>query len=165
MNWVDILVLIVLVASFIGGLKRGANNSLSSLIGTIISIPLAGLAYRWLAGLLSFLPGTNWENFLGFYITFGVIFAIVYLILHALRKKLESVWSQGFIFRLFGAILLMVSFMVGFVVLVLVVGAFPIFDWLDRWLRSSEVLASLVRSFGFVRLMLPEVSRRAATMV
>jgi uncharacterized membrane protein required for colicin V production len=159
MNWVDILVIIVLVASFIGGLKQGAVRNLSSLIATLISIPVAGLTYRWLSGLLSFLPGANWENFLGFYITFGVIYAIIYLVLHPLRKLVGAAWSQGFLFRLFGGVFLMVSCMIGFVVLTLVVGAFPIFDWLERWLSSSEVLASLVRSFGFIRLMLPDVFR------
>jgi uncharacterized membrane protein required for colicin V production len=164
MNWVDILIIIVLVISFIGGLKQGAVRNLSSFIATIISIPVAGLTYRWLAGLLSFLPGVNWENFLGFYITYGVIFAIIFLILHPLRKIVGAAWNAGFLFRLFGGIFGIVSAMIGFVVLTLVVGAFPIFDWLERWLSSSEVLASLVSSFGFVRLMLPEVFRRAVTM-
>lgn len=165
MNWVDILVIIVLVGSFIGGLKQGVVNALSSLIATIISIPVTGLTYRWLAGVLSFLSGSNWENFLGFYITFGIVYAVIYLALHPLRKSLGATWSQGFLFRLFGGVCLLVSFMIGFVVLTLVVGAYPIFDWLERWLNSSEVLASFVRSFGFIRLMLPEIFRHAVTTI
>jgi uncharacterized membrane protein required for colicin V production len=164
MGWFDILVIIVLAASFIGGLWRGAARNLSSLIATIIGVPLAGLAYRWLAGLLSFLPGANWENFLGFYITYGVIFAAVFLILHPLRKKLGETWSAGFLYRLFGGVFGLVSAMIGFVVLALVIGAFPIFGWLERWLSGSEVVTSLVRGFGFIGLMLPQVFRRATTM-
>jgi uncharacterized membrane protein required for colicin V production len=164
MNWVDILVIIVLVFSFIGGLRQGAVNNLSNLIATIIGIPAAGLTYRWLAGLLSSLPGVNWENFLGFYVTFGIIFAVIFLILHPLRKSIGAAWNAGFLFRFFGGILLMLSSMIGFVVLALVIGAYPIFDWLERWLGSSVVIDSLVRSFGFVGLMLPEVFRRAVTI-
>jgi uncharacterized membrane protein required for colicin V production len=164
MNWVDILVIIVLVVSFIVGLRQGAANNLTNLIATIIAIPVTGLTYRWLAGLLSALPGVNWENFLGFYVTFGVVFAVVFLILHPLRKSLSATWNAGFLFRFFGGIILMLSCMVGFVALALVIGAYPIFDWLDRWLDSSVVIESLVRGFGFVGLMLPGVFRRAATM-
>ena len=61
MGWiVDIIVIIILILSFVGGLKDGAVKSFFSLLALVIAIPLTGLSYRLLATILSFLPGTNW---------------------------------------------------------------------------------------------------------
>jgi uncharacterized membrane protein required for colicin V production len=159
MNWVDIVVIILLVLAFFGGLKEGATRQLSSLVAIVIAIPLAGLTYRWVASLLSFLPGTNWENFLGFYIAITIIFGILFLIFFLPRKLAGALWNKGILFRLGGGVLGVLAGIIGMVLFTLVVQAFPIFGWLERWVSSSSVLASFVDTFGFVGSMLPEVFR------
>jgi len=54
---------------------------------------------------------------------------------------------------------------IGMVVFTLVLLAYPIFDWLARWVAGSGVLASLLNIFGFVQAMLPEAFQNATTMV
>ena len=157
MNWVDIVVIIVLALSFLGGLKEGAVRTFSSLIALVISIPLAGLSYRWPASLLAFLPGEHWENFIGFYISLGIIIVILYLIFFFPRKMVGAVWNKGVVYRLLGGGFNLLVGIIGAVVFTLIVQTFPIFDRLAEWVGSSDVLATLTDSFRFVQSMLPEI--------
>jgi len=69
------------------------------------------------------------------------------------------------LFRLFGGVLNTINAGIGMVVFTLVLLAYPIFDWLARWVAGSGVLASLLNIFNFVHAMLPEAFHNAATMV
>lgn len=165
MNWVDIIVIILLVISFLGGMKDGAVKNFFSLLILIIAIPLTGLSYRLIAAILSFLPGTNWENFIGFFVTMVIISIILHVILFLPRRITQSIWKKGILFRLLGGAFNILSAIIGMVVFTLVLLSFPIFDWLERWVSGSGVLTSLVDSFGFVESMLPELFRQVAPFV
>lgn len=166
MSWiVDVLVIIILILTLIGGLKEGAVKTFFSLIALIIAIPLAGLSYHLIAAILSFLPGINWENFLGFFITMGIISVILHFIFFLPRKFLQKIWKKGCLFRVIGGILNVVGACIGLTAFVLVLRTYPIFDWLERWVSDSGVLMALVEAFGFVQSMLPEVFRNAPQMV
>jgi len=156
MNWVDIIVIILLILSFLGGLKEGVVKTLSSLVAMLIAVFLAGLSYRLLASLLSFLPGDNWENFLGFFITMGIISVILHFILFIPRKIIGAIWKKGVLFRVLGGVCNLVGAMIGMAVFVLIVQAYPIFGWLERWVSDSGVLSALVHAFSFIQLMLPD---------
>jgi uncharacterized membrane protein required for colicin V production len=156
MNWFDIIVIIILVLSFIGGLKEGAVKNFFSLVSLLIAIPLAGLSYRLIASLLSFLPGTNWENFLGFFITMAIISLILHFVFFLPRNILQKIWGKGCLFRLVGGVLNFIGATIGFTVFALVLRAYPVFDWLERWVSGSGVLMWLVEHYGFVAAMLPE---------
>jgi uncharacterized membrane protein required for colicin V production len=172
MNWVDIIIIIILILSFLGGLKDGVVKSFFSLVAFIIAIPLAGLSYHLMTAILSFLPGTNWENFFGFFITLGIISIILHLILFLPKKLIQAIWDAtiqkipgAFLLRLVGGALNTIGAIIGLVVFALVLSAYPIVDWLESYFSSSTVTTSLVAIFGFVQVLLPEVFRRAATMV
>ena len=155
MHWVDVVVIILLVIGFVGGMKDGAVKNFFSLIALIISIPLAGISYRLIATILSFLPGENWENFFGFAITYAIFNVIFQLAALIPRKFVGAIWKKGMIFRLVGGAFNLLSSIIGMVLFVLMVQAFPIFDWLERWVTDSGVLQSLADAFGFVQSMLP----------
>ncbi len=157
MVWVSILAVLVLFLSFGGGVKDGAVKSFFSLIALIIAIPLAGISYRLLATALSFLPGEDWENFVGFFITLAIISAIFQLIFLLPRKIIQKIWSKGLIFRLTGGILNLFNSALGMAVFTLLVIAYPIAGWLEQAVTGSGVLTWLVTSLGFVKAMLPEV--------
>lgn len=165
MNWVDIVVIIILILSFVGGAKDGAVKSFSSLVALVIAIPVTGRFYHFIAGFLSFLPGTDWENFLGFFITMGIISAILQLIFLLPRKLIQAIWRKGILFRLLGGVLNLLGATIGMTVFVLVLNAYPIFDWLERWVSGSGVLISFVVIFGFVQAMLPQVPYKIAPIV
>jgi len=125
---VDIIVVILLILSFLGGLKDGTVKTGSSLVALIISIPLTTFSYKVLASLLSFLPGDTWQNFLGFFITMGIISIILHIVFFLPRKLIGAVWKKGIFSRLLGGALSLVGAIIGMVVFVLLVQTYPIFD-------------------------------------
>jgi len=165
MIWVNIIAVIILIFSLLGGLKEGAVKHFFNLIILIVAIPLAGLSYRLIAAILSFLPGTNWENFIGFFIALALVSVILHFIFLLPRKIIQKIWKKGALFRLLGGALNIVSASIGMVVFTLAVGAFPVFGWLERALTNSSVLAWLVERLSFVQAMLPEAFQSAATLM
>lgn len=165
MIWVDILVVIILILSFLGGLKGGAVKQFFYMAVLIVAIPLAGLSYRLIAIILSFLPGESWENFIGFFIALGLMSVILQLIILLPRKIIQKVWRKGVFFRLLGGALNAVSAGIGMAVFTLVLLAYPIFDWLGRAVANSGVLVGLVELFSFVQAMLPEAFQDAVALI
>ena len=162
MIWVNLIAVLILIFSLLGGLKEGAVKQFFNLVALLIAIPLTGLSYHLLTNLLSFLPGENWENFIGFYIALAIISVILHLIALLPRKIVQKIWRKGLFFRLLGGALNVVNASIGMVVFTLVLSAYPIFEWLERWVAGSSVLMSLVNIFAFVQSMLPQVFQSAA---
>ena len=162
MIWVNLIAVLILIFSLLGGLKEGAVRQFFNLVVFLIAIPLTGLSYHLLTNLLSFLPGENWGKFIGFYITLAIMSVILHLIALLPRKIVQKIWRKGLLFRLFGGALNVVNASIGMVVFTLVLLAYPIFDWLERWVAGSGVLMSLVNIFAFVQSMLPQVFQSAA---
>ncbi len=155
MVWVNIIAVIILFFSFVGGLKEGAVRNFFALITVLIAIPLAGVSFNLLASLFSFLPGENWENFIGFYITMSLIILILFLLFFMLRRFIQLVWKKGVIFRLVGGILHLLNSSIGIVVFALVIGAYPVFGWLQQAVSGSVVLDWLIINLSFIKAMLP----------
>jgi len=165
MIWVNIIAVIILFFSLLGGLKEGAVKNFFSLLALIIAIPLASLYYRLIAIILSFLPGENWENFIGFFIALGLTIAILHLVFLLPRKIAQQVWKKGLIYRLLGGALNIFNASIGMVVFTLALGAYPIIDWLGRVVTNAGILVWLVEHLSFVQAMLPEVFRDAAALI
>ncbi len=130
MIWVNILVVLVLFLSFVGGLKEGAVKNFFSLIALIIAIPLSGIFYHLLANILSFLPGENWENLIGFFATLALISIILHFVFFLPRKLTQKAWKRGVFYRLIGGALNLFNSAIGMVVFTLVILAYPTFGWL-----------------------------------
>jgi hypothetical protein len=118
-----------------------------------------------ISGLLSFLPGENWEGFIGFFITFAIVTAIMHLAFFLPRRIINKIWKRGLLYRLLGGALNAVNASIGLVVFALALNAYPIFDWLARWVAGSSLMSSLVSTYGFVQAMLPPEFQAAATVV
>ncbi len=166
MEWlVSLFVLFVLVVSVLTGLKEGAVKHFFNIVAVLIAIFIGGLFYHLIAGLLSFLPGENWENFVGYFIALAIIVAIFQLAFFLPRRIINKIWKRGLLYRLLGGAINFVDSAIGLTLFALVLNAFPIFDWLARWVAGSSVMSSLVNIFGFIQGLLPEVFRAAATAV
>lgn len=165
MVWVNIIAVIILILSLFSGLREGAVRQFFSLVVLLIAIPLAGFSYHLLVSILSFLPGENWENFGGFFIALALINVILHFIALLPRRIIQKIWKRGLFFRLLGGVLNVIQASLFLVVFTLVLLAYPIFDWLERWVAGSAVLASLVNAFGFIQAMLPQVFQSAAMTV
>ena len=165
MVWVSIFVVFILLVSLLAGLKEGAVKHFFNLVAMLIAVFVAGLVYHFIAGLLSFIPGENWENFLGFFISSGIIIAILHLGFLFPRRMIQKIWKRGLLYRLLGGALNIVDASIGLVVFALVLSAFPIIDWLARWVAGSSVMSFIVQIFGFVQALLPEEFQAVATVV
>jgi len=165
MMWVDILVALILFFSLIGGLKEGAVKKGFSLLALLIAIPVAATFFRLPATLLSFLPGENWNNFIGFFITLAFLTAILHIAFFLPRRIVQKTWSKGLLFRLTGGALNVLNSAIGMVVFALVVGAYPIIDWLERAVTASSALTWLVNYLSFVEAWLAKVLQGTAITV
>ena len=163
--WVNIIIAIVLFFSLVGGLKEGAVKNFFSLIALLIAIPLTGISYHLLADILSFLPGENWGNFIGFFITLAIISVILHFVFLLPRKLIHKAWNKGFLFRFIGGVFNIFNSAIGMVVFTLVILAYPIFGWLEEAITGSSILAWLVVNLSFVKAMLPDIFHDSATTV
>jgi len=166
MTWVDLVVIAILVFSLIGGLIQGAVKSFFTLLALIIAIPVTGFLYHLAANLLSFLPGENWENFFGFFITFALIGLILNLIFIIPTRLIEKAWLiKGILFRLIGAIVNLLDAAIGLVLFVLVLRVYPITGWLEYVVSQSTILTWLTLHFSFVQWLLPQLPQHAITAI
>lgn len=165
MVWVSIIAGLILFFSIIGGIREGAVKQFFPLIALLIAIPIAGISYHLLAGWLSFIPGENWGNFLGFFIMMAAVSVALHFLFLFPREAAEKAWKKGVLFRVIGAAFSIFNAAIGMVVFALVLNAYPIFDWLAEAVSGSSVINWLVSTLGFVKTMLPEVFRQVTIMV
>lgn len=157
--WVDVIVILILIFSFLGGVRVGAVSGLFSLLTTVIAIPVTGALYGFVASWLSFLPGEDWENFLGFLLTLVVVSIILSLIFLIPRHLLKAVWNGGFLFHIIGGIFGAINSAIGIVVFVFLIQTYPIIDWLRNVIADSSMLTWLAVHLDVIRLLLPEAFR------
>jgi len=163
MIWVEIIITLLYILTFIGGLKEGVAKSLFSLVTLIIAIPITGYLYTMLAGVFTFIPDEIWANFLAFMVTFIITSIILSLIFLIPRRILEAAWPKGLISSILGGILAILGFSISLVFFTILVNTYPIFDWLIQLLMSSQILNWLLHTFDFIKFMLPEIFRNGIT--
>ena len=95
----------------------------------------------------------------------GIISVILHLIFLLPRKIIQKIWKKGILFRLLGGVLNIFGATIGLTVFTLVLRAYPIFDWLERWVSNSGILMWLAENIGFVPAMLPEAFQNVTPLV
>ena len=103
MNWLDIVIIVLIIIPVFIGLKAGLIKTVLSLAGVIVGIILAGQYHEALAGKLTFISQANVANIVAFaIILIGVM--IVASVLASLLKKVVSAVLLGWVNLLGGAI-------------------------------------------------------------
>jgi uncharacterized membrane protein required for colicin V production len=83
MNWMDIIIVLILFGSVLGGLARGTLRALWALVAVAISTLAAGLTYLAVGSLIFALFGhPNVSKVLGFAIAYGFVNAVVNIPVH-----------------------------------------------------------------------------------
>jgi uncharacterized membrane protein required for colicin V production len=158
MNIVTVVAAIILFFSFVGGLMQGAVKSFFSLAAFIIAIPIAGRFYPFFANLLGFLPGSDWENFIGFFIILALATVVLTFVFYFPRQILGAVMG-GVFFRLIGGLLNLLDAAVGLVMFTLLISTYPVWDWLQQEMVESSLIIWLLDNLEFVRALLPQIMR------
>jgi membrane protein required for colicin V production len=104
MNWLDIVILVSLVASFIGGIAIGFIRGLVSLIGLILGIVLAGKYYTTVSVWFDFIPNQDISDIVAFILIMLAVTLLAGLIVRLLHR-LTSATLTGWIDHLIGGIL------------------------------------------------------------
>ncbi len=111
MNWLDIVILILIVIPTLIGLKTGIIKALFTVVGMIVGVVLAGRFSESLGGALTFIADPGWARVAAF----AIILIAVMIIASILAKVVKWVISAvllGWVNRLGGAVL---GFIMGFV--------------------------------------------------
>ncbi len=103
MNWLDIVIIVLLVLSVFGGLRAGLIRSLLSLVGVIAGIMLAGRFYPGLAQRLAFIPSEQAANIIAFAIILIVVMVAAGLLGMLLNWIMKSI-MLGWLNRVGGAV-------------------------------------------------------------
>jgi uncharacterized membrane protein required for colicin V production len=151
---IDIVVALVLVFSFIGGLKQGAVREFFGLLAFIIALSFTGAFITFVWGWLGFIPDNSWRSFFTFLATMGIILIILHLVFLLPRMLLDKVWNGGFIWNVLGGIFGVANTALGLVLMVVLLDIYPVLNWLSDFLAASGVMNWLVSSFGSTILTL-----------
>jgi membrane protein required for colicin V production len=101
MNWLDILILIGLAASVIGGFATGIVRGMVNLLGLLLGIFLAGQYYETAGGWFGFINNTDIANAVGFIVIMAVVI-IVASIIGTILHKVVSAITLGWLDHLLG---------------------------------------------------------------
>ena len=152
MNWLDVVIIVVLVISTFLGLKAGIIKAVLSLVGVIVGVILAGQYYLALADVLPFFSGTS---SVAEVVAFAIILVgvmVIAVVLARLLKWAASVVMLSWVNHLGGAVF-------GLVLGAIFCGAL-LAIWV-KWLgvgntiTESIVAALLVDKFPLVLALLP----------
>ena len=155
MVWVDIIITILFIFSFIAGLKEGAVKALLSLVGLIIAIPVAAYFYDMMANVFGFIPDYNWQYFLGFFATLAIALIILALIFFIPVRLIEGIWGRGVIFTVLGGVFSVIGFALSLTLFTILIDKYPIWEWLEQVLNNSSIIAWLTAFSGLVYLLFP----------
>ncbi len=151
MNWLDILILIVLAISVLGGSKTGLIKTALGWLGVIVGLVLAGDYYQTLAIPFS----TIFQDELAKALSFLVILAGVILlssILGARLSKVVALTLLGWLNRLAGAAF---GLFIGAVGIGALITLWAKFLWMPEIVERSTIAPLLLVRFPLVLTLLP----------
>jgi membrane protein required for colicin V production len=150
MNWLDILLIIVLIVTTLMGLWRGLIGMIFPIVGLILGIVIAGYHYETVGG---WLPIDNpehagWAAYAIIVIVFLIIFGVLAFFIGRFIKWTPLAWVD----RLGGGILGLVS---GALFLAAVLAACVKFEFGEGAIQGSGVAQLLLDWFPFILGLLP----------
>jgi membrane protein required for colicin V production len=104
MNWLDIIIVIILLGSVIGGIMNGLIKTIFGLAGLIVGVVLAGHFYSGLANHLGFISDSNTAKVIAFIIIFAVVCGVA-AVLGVIFSKMVSAITLGCLNRVLGGVL------------------------------------------------------------
>ncbi len=151
MNWLDIVIIVLLVFSIFGGLRAGFVRSLLSLIGVIAGIMLAGRYYPALAQRLAFIPSEQAANITAFVIILLVVMVVAGLLGMLLNWIMSSI-MLGWFNSLGGAVL---GLVLGALFISAILAMWVKFQGMNDIVKGSGLATFLLSQFPAVLALLP----------
>ena len=143
MNWLDIVIIVVVVLLGIAGLRQGMIRTVFGIAGLIGGIFLAGRYYDELAALL-FPSGAAWAN-IAAYAIIAIATLVVAGVIGWLLAKLVNFAALGWLDRLMGFILgIVIGGLLCAAILAIVVKYYP---GMEATINQSVIARFLVGGF------------------
>jgi len=158
MNFIDYIILVILVLFLIQGYRKGIIISLASIVALILGIYIAVHFSNYLdATLMKHLhPSQKWLPILSFSITF-ILVVIAVMVVAKLTENLVSLVGMGFLNHIGGAALGLIK---GVILISILIFIFKSVDPKGKWLtpqsqkgsyfysRVETVFPKLMKTFG-----------------
>lgn len=151
MNWLDIVILILIVVPTVIGLKIGIIKVLFTIVGMIVGVILAGRFSESLGGALTFISDPGWARIAAFAIILIAVM-IIASVLAGVLKKITSAVLLGWVNRLGGAVL---GFVLGAIFCGALLTMWVSFLGIGDTVSDSALARFLLDSFPFVLALLP----------
>ena len=151
MNWLDIVILVVLVISVFSGMRAGIIKVAFTLAGGIIGVVLAGRYSEGLADKLTFISDSGIAGIVAFAIILIVVMVVATVIAFII-KKIASAVLLGWVDKIGGAV---VGLFVGAIFVGAVLAMWLKFQGGNDFITDSALANFLVDKFGIVLGLLP----------
>jgi membrane protein required for colicin V production len=151
MNWLDIVILVIIIIPTLIGLKVGIIKALFSIAGVVVGVILAGRFYVVLAEHLPFISQESLAKIVAFAIILIVVMVIA-AVLASLVKWAVSAVMLGWVNRLGGAIF---GFVLGAIFCGALLTIWVKFVGMSTPVSESILAALLLDGFPMVLALLP----------
>jgi membrane protein required for colicin V production len=151
MNWLDIVVVVILVVSAVAGLKVGIIKALLTVIGGIVGVVLAGRFSSSLGEKMGFISNEGAAKVVAFIIILVLVLLIAALAAAFLKKVAETI-LLGWVNRLGGAVL---GLILGAIFCGAILAMWVKFQGIGDTLLDSALASFLLDKFPIVMGLLP----------
>ncbi len=151
MNWLDIVILILVIVPTLIGLKTGIVKALFTVAGMIVGVVLAGRFSESLGGALTFISDPGWARVAAFAIILIAVM-IIASVLAVVIKWVISAVLLGWVNRLVGAVL---GFIIGFIFCGALLTMWVNFLGIGAAVADSALANLLLDGFPVILALLP----------
>jgi membrane protein required for colicin V production len=151
MNWLDIVILVLIVIPAVAGLRFGIIKILFTVVGIIVGVVLAGQFSGSLAGMLTFIKDPGWAKIAAF----AFIMIAVLILAGVAAGLLSSILSAillGWVNRLGGAVL---GIVLGGIFCGAILTMWVKFLGIGDTISDSALAGFLLDGFPFILALLP----------
>jgi membrane protein required for colicin V production len=154
-NWLDIVVILLLVVLTTAAFRAGLIREVITLIAVILGIAVAGILYERLAvDVFVFVDNENASEAVSFLMLFGAVYLMGQIGAYVLKTGAALV-MLGPIDHIGGAVFGFVKGLLVVQVLLIVFAAYPTLG-LDQAIDNSEIARWFVDDFSFLLKVLPQ---------
>jgi membrane protein required for colicin V production len=105
MNVIDIVIIILFLAGFVTGFRRGLIMQVAAILGAFIALAVAKAEYRHFAHFVhTFASSSRWSLVISYLVIFFVVWSLVTLVARVARTAARLL-LLGFFDRILGAVL------------------------------------------------------------
>ena len=154
MNWLDIAIIIIIVAFVVTAYRAGLTREVITLISVIIGIIIAGQLYDNLTtDVLVFMDDRDGADAVSFLVLFGAVYLFGQILAYTLKTG-ASLLMLGWANHIGGAVFGLLKALIVIEVLLIVFAAYPELK-MDGPVAGSELAPYFIEDVDWVQWILP----------